>query len=389
MKSSEQQLKKIIISGLVASLAAVSMILFPEVVLKSAQKGIALWANSVLPALLPFFICAEFMIRLGIPSLVGSFFEGAFQRIFRAPGSSAFVFIISITSGYPMGAKIIGQMRKRGELTDKEGIQILSFCSTSGPLFMLGTVGAGLLASPLAGVLISISHYISALINGIIFGVLLGEKKHGKIPGNKCIRIADSEDLLSFSMLDVLTDSILSSLKTLGIICSYIIIFIYFTDLLEITGLPDIFKSTHERGFVKGLMEMTVGLDELSKSNLIGLRLKCTIATFLISFGGFSVMAQSMSALEGLKMNPFIYLAIKLSHGLIGAATAYIMGPFILNRAIQKVALISGINQGFNPGFLMQLLFSVKMIIIIIIIFILTVLIDFLLNRRKEEESLE
>jgi hypothetical protein len=59
---------KYIYAGIITSAIAVSMVFFPAVVLDSAKRGIALWAYSVLPALLPFFICADFMISLaGLP----------------------------------------------------------------------------------------------------------------------------------------------------------------------------------------------------------------------------------------------------------------------------------------------------------------------------------
>ena len=79
------------------------MVLFPEMALESANKGINLWAE-LFPSLLPF-LYVNFMISLGVPGLVGRLFENLFQN-FGVPGSSAFVFIISISSGYPMGPNL-------------------------------------------------------------------------------------------------------------------------------------------------------------------------------------------------------------------------------------------------------------------------------------------
>ena len=360
------------------------MVFFPAVVLRSAQQGIELWAVSVLPALLPFFICSDLMISLGIPSLVGAVFEKPFQKLFGSPGSSAFVFIISITSGYPMGAKIIGQMRRRGDLTDRDGIRMLSFCSNSGPLFMLGTVGAGLLHSPEAGALIASSHYAAAVINGLLFRISEKKKTGGGSVEKK--RYTDLTEETK-SILDMLTGSMLSSIKTLFIICSYIIIFTYATDLLDMTGVFCGLKSQHDSGFIKGLFEMTIGLNDISVSGDAGLRLKCSMAAFLVSFGGLSVMAQSMSVLKGLKINGLTYLWIKLSHGIIAGLLAYYFASFFLNRAVHDVGLFGSFINTFQPGFLMQLLFSAKMIIIITALFILTVAIELLMSSGKETKD--
>lgn len=383
MKRSKRHPEKFILAGIITSAIAVSMVLFPAVVLDSAQQGIALWASSVLPALLPFFICADFLISLGIPALVGGLFERPFQRLFGVPGTSAFVFIISMTSGYPMGPNIIGQMRRRGELTDAEGIRMLSFCSTSGPLFMLGTVGAGMLHSPAAGAVVALSHYAAALLNGLVFRVLGTRAKTTRASARARFRYKDPGPDRR-SMLEMLTDSILSALKTLGVIGCYIIIFTYATDLLEMAGVFDPLKSSHSSGFLKGLLEMTIGIHEVSFSQDIGLRLKCTMAAFLVSFGGLSILAQSMSVLSGLKISPLTYLKIKLSHGILAAVVAYVSAPYLLNRAVQSVGLFGAFRGSFQPGFLMQLLFSARMIIIILILFLITVIIEMILSSRKE-----
>jgi len=371
-------------AGIIVSMAALSMVFFPAVVLKSAQQGIELWAVSVLPALLPFFICADIMISLGIPSLVGAVFEKPFQKLFGTPGSSAFVFIISITSGYPMGAKIIGQMRRRGDLTDRDGIRMLSFCSNSGPLFMLGTVGAGLLHSPEAGAVVASSHYAAAVINGLLFRISEKKETDGRnVEKNQYTGLTGEKR----SILDMLTSSMLSSVKTLFIICCYIIIFTYATDLLDMTGVFCGLKSQCNSGFIKGLLEMTIGLNDISLSGDAGLRLKCTMSAFLVSFGGLSVMAQSMSVLKGLKINGLTYLWIKLSHGIIAGLLAYCFAPFFLNRAVHDVGLFGGFTNAFQPGFLMQLLFSTKMIIIISALFILTVAIELLMSSGKDTKD--
>ena len=80
------------IAVFIALAGCVLMVVLPEITLLSAQKGISLWAGSVLPALLPFFICTGFMNSLGIT---------------RFLPQGIFVFSMSVLSGYPMGAGLI------------------------------------------------------------------------------------------------------------------------------------------------------------------------------------------------------------------------------------------------------------------------------------------
>ena len=179
-----------IVAGALSCIGCLVMMAFPSIALNAAQKGITLWASSVLPALLPFFICANFMTALGLPVYIGRIFEKPFQKLFGAPGVSAFIFSISITSGYPMGAKLIGDFGRSGAVSRSEARRMLTFCSTSGPLFMLGAVGAGMLASPAAGAVIALSHYFGALLNGLLFCIFSPPKqqepRNGPVKKDPC-----------------------------------------------------------------------------------------------------------------------------------------------------------------------------------------------------------
>lgn len=352
------------------------MILFPSLSIASAQKGIALWADVVLPALLPFFICANFMIALDIPLKIGGYFETLFRRIFNAPGSSAFVFIISITSGYPMGAKLIGDLHRLGEITRVEAMRMLCFCSTSGPLFLLGTVGVGMLHSTRAGALIAVSHYLGAIANGLFFRMLDRNSslpvKHKAQDINRSNRLQEPYRM-NDSILDLLTDSILSAMKTLCIICCYLILFNMITDLIDHIGVFDRIQQPYLIGFLKGLLEMTIGCNEIAVSQSLSLEQNCVLISGLISFGGISIFAQSMSVLRGLFISPAYYFAVKIMHGIFAAIFTLLLANTILNGTI-AVGGFETAAHTFEPGYFAQLLFSTRMIIIIMVIFAITLL---------------
>jgi hypothetical protein len=178
----------------------------------------------------------------------------------------------------------------------------------------------------------------------------------------------------------------LSSLKVLGIIGCFIVIFIYITDLLEALGTLSIFKTDYSSGFFKGIIEMTVGLSEISAASEIGLRLKCTLAAFLISFGGISVLAQSLSVFKGLRITLSTYMKIKISHGLISAFITYFLFPYFMNKASLSVGLFHSYQKAFHPGFFMELLFSTGMIIIVLSLFAVTVIINHFTSSGKESD---
>ncbi|HWQ80381.1 MAG TPA: hypothetical protein VN381_16250 [Anaerovoracaceae bacterium] len=361
-------------AGVFSGIGCLVMMAFPSVALNAAQRGIALWASSVLPALLPFFICANFMTALGLPAHIGRIFERPFQKLFGAPGVSAFVFSVSITSGYPMGAKLIGDLGRSRAITKSDAKRMLSFCSTSGPLFMLGAVGAGMLASPAAGAVIALSHYLGALLNGVLCSLLAFERS---VPSQAA---PTDTGLKKGSLLDLFTDSMIASFRALGIICGYIVLFMMITDFIELTGMLDYIRADFGRSLVKGVMEMTVGCSGIAESVGLSLLYQCMLCAFLISFGGFSVYAQSMSMLAGLNISSAYYIAVKLSHGLLAAAIAWFIGPPLLGREALAVISLQKEEIVGRLGFFSQLLFSTKMVIMIVILFVFTILLDKLLR---------
>ena len=62
------------------------------------------------------------------------------QFIFNVSGKSALVFAISAVSGYPVGARLASDLRLNQDISQYEGQRLVSFCSTSGPLFIIGAV---------------------------------------------------------------------------------------------------------------------------------------------------------------------------------------------------------------------------------------------------------
>ena len=111
-----------------------SLVYYPEECYRAAVDGVDTWVNVVLPALLPFFIGAELLIGLGVIDFIGTMLEPVMRPLFKTPGNSAFVFVMSIASGYPVGVKLTCSLREKGMCTWAEGQRMLTFCSTSGPL---------------------------------------------------------------------------------------------------------------------------------------------------------------------------------------------------------------------------------------------------------------
>ncbi|MCQ4637416.1 hypothetical protein NE619_11835 [Anaerovorax odorimutans] len=297
-----------IIAGLLAAACCGFMVVFPSIAIYSAQKGIYLWAQSVLPALLPFFICANFLNYMGA------------VRVIRP---SMFPFAMSVLSGYPMGAKIIGDMRKEHTISRAEAKRLISFCSTSGPTFMVGAVGVGMLGSAAAGILIAVSHYLGAVLNGMIYSFFF--RKKSREPA-----AAAPQNRRNQGLLEIFTDAILSAFKSLAIILAYIILFMFLTDLMHMGGLFSWIGYPPLKALAKGFFEMTVGCGALSECIGLSMSLKCVLCTFVLSWGGLSIIGQSMSMLSGSGVGLPYFALTKLTHAILAGIIALLLCGCVL-----------------------------------------------------------
>ena len=162
------QIKKNNISTIIYILISLfvlyNIIIHPQDCIKAASKGLLAWINIVVPSLFPFLVISELLIGLGFVDFIGVLLEPLMVPIFNVSGKGAFPFAMSITSGYPVGVKLVTRLRKDKKISKSEAQRLLSFSSTSGPLFMIGAISTGMLNNPLISPLIVYPHYLGCLL---------------------------------------------------------------------------------------------------------------------------------------------------------------------------------------------------------------------------------
>ncbi len=90
----------------------------------------------------------------------------------KLPPAAAPCFVLSIFSGYPAGSRVVGEFYDNGALSKKDCEKLSYLCSTSGPLFIIGSVGYKMFGDKLAGLKILIAHIISITLVSVIVALL-------------------------------------------------------------------------------------------------------------------------------------------------------------------------------------------------------------------------
>lgn len=258
----------------------------PTKYMQSVTNGLSVWAAAVVPALFPFFVLSKLLVELDFFGRFEKFVAPVTQKLFKAPAAAGYIFLTSIVSGYPVGAKLIQEYHRKGLLTQTQCKKIATFTSTSGPLFVLGTVGGKFFGNATLGFVLLGCHLASAVICGLLFR------------GFYCDNSAPADKQTKSANKNILDECIYSSVSGILTVGAFIALFYMLTDMIFSSYLVQhmlSFAPTYSpaiKGFLTGMFEVTRGCAEIA-----ALGMPMTAATVLcgtlISFGGICIMMQS------------------------------------------------------------------------------------------------
>ena len=290
-------------------------------------EGIILYGVKVLPGLLPFFFITKIFGSFDFIISFCNKFKRLSKLLYNTPSISCYIFFMSIISGYPMGAKLTTEFYEMGLINKPDAQKIMSFCSTSGPMFVIGTVGVGFFANEFLGIMLFLVHVISSIINGLLYRNIKTKKEEN----------FNYETNIKLNNNFSLEDAMYSTIKSLLIVGGYIVIFYTLIEVLldfkilsPLISLFSIFglNNYEATGLVSGIIEITKGISILCKTSNI--KLAFMLSSSLISFSGISIFVQSLSFLNKLKISKKLFLLQKITHSIISLAISYLFSLLIL-----------------------------------------------------------
>lgn len=272
---------------------------------------------------------------------LGVILNNCMKPLFNIRGEGAFVFIMGIISGYPMGAKLATNFRKNNICSKEECERLLSFTNNSGPLFIIGTVGILMYGNTAIGVLLFITHILACITVGFIFR--FWKYSDSSISHNSHHIIKSKQTPVTFSNLgSILSESITNSISTILLIGGFVVIFSSIISILKSSGLLSVFSisispilaffnidSSFATPLISGFLEITNGINSISNISNKKISTNLIFTAFLLGFGGISVLLQvfSITSKSDLSIKPYVYG--KLLHGVLAAFYTYIFTSFI------------------------------------------------------------
>ncbi|MBP2019124.1 sporulation integral membrane protein YlbJ [Symbiobacterium terraclitae] len=325
-----------------------SLVIYPKESLEAAKDGMNLFFTVVFPSLLPFFILSEMMLGLGVVHFIGVLFTPLMRPLFNVPGEGAFVLSMGLAAGFPMDAVITARFRRGNMCTRVEGERMLAFSNTADPLFIWGAVAVGMFGMPALGGTMALAHYIAALLVGLTFRFYgLNETEYTPEPRREGSMLSRAVQALIRARREdgrpvgqMLGDAITDSVKTMALICGYIILFSTIARMIDVSGVFPYLAAPFEslfrlfgidpalvRAAVTGLLEVDLGTLAASRATGAPLVQQVAVAGAIIGWSGLSVHGQVASVLTGTDIRMGPYVAARLLHAVLAFIATLVLLP--------------------------------------------------------------
>ncbi|HPU45908.1 MAG: hypothetical protein GXX04_03810 [Clostridiaceae bacterium] len=308
---------------------ALMLALYAKETSEAAKDAIYLCLDVVIPSLFPFFVLS----RLTVPFLRNfscpRFLRRLIQGLTGLPYYVLPTIALGYLSGYPTGAKLARDMLDEGLLDSNQASRLIAVANNCSPLFIIGTVGAGLFRSIRIGFILLAVHWISGLIAALILNLLLRRGYFNANDGTVVFQGSKIEDKsksgIAALIPGAIEDAAILSLKVSG----YIVLFAVLSELMYKIGLfgliarplsamlPGSFAGNALAALLRGIMEISSGSNAISLLANTPVVVQLSLVSFICGFAGFSVHTQVMGIMRGTKSRYRVFLLGKALHGII------------------------------------------------------------------------
>lgn len=319
--------KHILLTNILIFTFIIFLLTNSSLVVESITNSTKLFVEKILPALFIYIFLTELLINFNLAKNLSIPFSKIISKLFIIPESSSSTVVIGLLLGYPNSAKYIKRLYEQGKITESEANKLVAFTSNANMSYIVCTIGILMFNNISYGIILTISHFLASIILGI---VIKTSKPRVIIQQTK---IKENSFKKIYSYFDVITLSVLATLKTLGLIFSYTIIFSLIPTLfLNYITIPEIYK-----GLITGIFELSNGIKIISNLN-INITTKLVIISFILSFSSLMVIMQIYSFVYKAKVKFLSILKHKFMQGIISSTITYILLKII---KVQTVPVFS------------------------------------------------
>ncbi|MGL4655105.1 MAG: sporulation integral membrane protein YlbJ [Sarcina sp.] len=316
--------------SIILSFLILYFIIKPELVINASVNGGKIFLTSIFPVMFPFMVICNLLLYLDGVSTFSKILGPIICSPLSLNKACSFPIITSWLCGYPLGAKYCEKIYEQKNIDFNEFSRLINIATNIGPLFLIASVGTTMLSNTKLGYLLLIPSYLSPLLIGLLIRKKLN-KNQVSFTQNK---------LINLSFGEIIRKSIEDACLTILTLSGYIIIFSVIINILknsiivnliiiQISSILGISKDFLE-SLLLGSIELTNGCKIVIESSL-ALEMKLCIISFLSSFGGLSIIAQTYAFFSKHNISFKKYFFLKILQGILSATIMAIICLFTKN----------------------------------------------------------
>ena len=188
------------------------LLFHPKEALTGVKNGLGLWLNIMIPTLLPFLILTGALLKTGnIRKLLkpSAFF---WKTFFGLSPAGAYVLILGLLCGYPMGAKLAHDLYIDQQISRREGEYLLTFSCNASPAFIISYLSGILLKNKISAVQMILTFLAADLFCMLFFRFVV---YRGHTVDSVCANKIKKETYQQDSIGVILDVSIMSGFETI------------------------------------------------------------------------------------------------------------------------------------------------------------------------------
>lgn len=288
-----------------------------QILTSTIQNNIQLFLYKLFPAVFPFIFFTNILIETKIAYNLSYGLKKVVAKLFNIPIISCPAVIIGGLLGYPNAAKFTIAEYTDGIITTEDVTCLAIFTSNANPAYIISTIGITMYSNIYIGIILCISHLLSSLILGIAT-----RYNHTNIIQQKSSN-SYTYNIKNISF-EIISRSIFLTLKTVGIIFTFMTLFSCMATLI----CTKLNLGINISAIVTGIFEITNGMNLISNSTF-SLETKLLLSSFILSFGSFMIIYQIYAVIYTAHIPFFKFLKGKILHGILSSLiTAVIISIF-------------------------------------------------------------
>lgn len=277
------------------------LFLFPKESFQASLQGVRLWSYTILPSLLPFLILSDLLLHSKPKILHQKQLNLVCYKLLGTSSYGAYVLLLGLFCGFPMGAKLTGDLYQSGYFTKEEATYLLMISNHASPTFIINILVLHTLQEE------TLLRPVLLILYGSVALSVLSVRIWYHTQNRPVFVFTKKEVAMTSSPGAILDTSIMNGFEIITRLGGYIILFSIYGALLRQILLPLPYLQT----FLTGLTEITTGMICIRNSILPG-RLQFFLILCCTSFGGLSTLAQTNCVIEKSGLSIRAYLSGKL-----------------------------------------------------------------------------